>query len=125
MPIVKTLVLCVVCIVRLGTPAQAQAIPDTSHSPLDRWLGVPVQIKLDARERTKVDSLRISFAAESAKEDTKAKTSEERSAAVSKTRERIERFQRLVRDLLTPEQQRVFDQNLATAPRAVPRPARI
>jgi hypothetical protein len=109
-------------VVGLAIPARAQAVPDTSHSPVDRWLGVPVHIKLDEVERKKVDSLRISFAKESAMGDASAKTPEARMAAVSKTHERILRFQALVRDVLTAEQQSVFDRNLATAPRAAPRP---
>lgn len=77
---------------------------------IDRWLSRPTRIALTSEQRARIDSVRSRYAVERKAVDEVAKTQGEM-AAVLKMQQLDARYQKIVRALLTPEQQAVFDRN--------------
>lgn len=96
------------------TPAQQ------GSSAIDRWLSRPTPIVLTSEQRARVDSVRSRYAAERKAVSEAAKTQGEM-AVMLKMRALDAKYQKVVRALLTPEQQSVFDENVQSS-FAGPRP---
>jgi hypothetical protein len=89
--------------------SSAPATAQTREVAVDRWLTKPTVIALTPDQRTKVDSVRARFVAELSKIE--ADKSLNQMALVMKMRDVTDRYQKLVRQELTPAQQAAFDRN--------------
>lgn len=90
--------------------ASAPPAAQTREVAIDRWLTKPNVIELTPAQRTKVDSTRARFVAELSKIE--ADKSSNQMALVMQMRDVTDRYQKLVRQELTPAQQTVFDKNI-------------
>ncbi len=114
----------------IGVPHQALAIPKSNLSvitaaqqqstAIDQWLSRPTRIVLTSEQQARVDSVRLRYTAERKAVNEVAKTQGDL-AATLKMRDLDGKYQKIVRALLTPEQQTVFDKNVQ-AGFAGPRP---
>jgi periplasmic protein CpxP/Spy len=83
-------------------------------SPIDRVLQQPTAITLTADQQTKVDSLKKAMTDEQQAARTAA--GDDRQAMYGKMQEINKKYMDAVRALLTPEQQKTFDENVAAMP---------
>jgi hypothetical protein len=94
--------------------AQSQAVQRAAPTlAIDRWMTEPVEIKLTDSQRRSFDSLRVEFKKEDDKARTEAKSTSPKEA-VAVMSSLYSRYQRLVRRLLTPDQQKDFNANTGT-----------
>ena len=100
---------------RAGTTpnANSSSIMDSRQesTAIDRWLTHPIRIVLTRGQRVHLDTLRAAYSAERKTVSECAKTGGEM-AVVMRMQDLDSRYQKLVRALLTSEQQVVFDENL-------------
>jgi hypothetical protein len=100
---------------RAGTTpnANSSSIMDSQQesTAIDRWLTRPTRIVLTRGQRVRLDTLRAAYGAEQKAVSALAKTEGEM-AVVMRMQDLDSRYQKLVRALLTSEQQVVFDENL-------------
>lgn len=96
-------------VVATGTPAANKQVSET---PIDRWLSKPTAIEITPDQRKKVDSIKVAYAA-----DVNRAVTEERGngemAIVVRMGQLANVYRRIVRSVLTPTQQTIFDKNLA------------
>ncbi|OYV71692.1 MAG: hypothetical protein B7Z72_06380 [Gemmatimonadetes bacterium 21-71-4] len=85
-------------------------------SIIDRLLTQPTAITLTADQQKKVDSLKAAESGEMGKLREEMQNSDDRQAMFGKMREMNKKYQDALRALLTPEQQKTFDENLAAMP---------
>lgn len=78
---------------------------------IDRWLTRPTRIVLTKDQQVRVDTLRAKYAAERKAVNDVVKSQGEM-AAMFRMRDLDAKYQKLVRAILTPEQQAVFDENV-------------
>ena len=84
-------------------------------SMLDRALTQPTAITLTADQQKKVDSLKSAMSDEMSK--AREDAGDDRQAMFGKMQEINKKYEDAVRALLTPDQQKTFDENLAAMPR--------
>lgn len=84
-------------------------------SMLDRALTQPTAITLTADQQKKVDSLKSAMTDEMSK--AREDAGDDRQAMFGKMQEINKKYEDAVRALLTPDQQKTFDENLAAMPR--------
>lgn len=86
-------------------------------SAIDRWLTQPTAITLTADQQKKVDSLKTAMTAEQQKlfEDMRSGNGD-RSEMRSKMMDMQKKYEGAVKAVLTPEQQKTFDANVAAQP---------
>jgi hypothetical protein len=100
---------------RAGTTphANSSSIMDSRQesTAIDRWLTHPIRIVLTRGQQIRLDTLRAAYSAEQKAVSALAKTEGEM-AVVMRMQDLDSRYQKLVRALLTSEQQVVFDENL-------------
>jgi hypothetical protein len=94
-----------------GSTSFAAAKQQQESSAIDRWISHPTRIVLTRDQQERFDSLRVKYSVERKVVSEVAKTEGEM-GLVLKMRDLDSKFQRLVRALLTAEQQEVFDENL-------------
>jgi hypothetical protein len=114
----------------IAVPQQARTIPMANSSlitaaqqqttAIDRCLSRPTRIVLTIEQQGRVDSVRLKYETERKAVNEVARTQGDL-AATLKMRDLDAKYQKLVRALLTPEQQAVFDKNVQ-AGFAGPRP---
>lgn len=92
-----------------GVPVLTAA--QQASSAIDRWLSHPTRIVLTEDQQLRLDSVRVKYAAER-KVVSQAVKTEGEMAVVLKMQALDAKYQKLVRALLTPEQQVVFDKNI-------------
>lgn len=80
---------------------------------IDRWLAQPTAITLTADQQKKVDSLRTAMTGEQQKLREEMQAGGDRQEMFGKMRDLSKKYQDAVRALLTPEQQKTFDENIA------------
>ena len=105
----------------IAAPHQARTTPNANSSSImdsqqestaiDRWLTRPMRIVLTRGQQVRLDTLRAAYSAERKAVSELAKTEGEM-AVVMRMQDLDSRYQKLVRALLTSEQQGVFDENL-------------
>jgi hypothetical protein len=110
-----------IALLAIAAPHRAGTTPHASSSSImdsrqestaiDRWLTHPVRIVLTRGQRVRLDTLRAAYSAERKAVSELAKTEGEM-AVVMRMQDLDARYQKLVRALLTSEQQAVFDENL-------------
>lgn len=83
-------------------------------SMIDRLLTQPTAITLTADQQKKVDSLKTAQTAEMSA--AREAAGDDRQAMFGKMREINTKYEAAVRALLTPEQQKTFDENVAAMP---------
>lgn len=84
-------------------------------SMLDRVLTQPTAITLTADQQKKVDSLKSAMNDEMSK--AREAAGDDRQAMFGKMQEISKKYEDAVRGLLTPDQQKTFDENVAAMPR--------
>jgi hypothetical protein len=106
-------------------PAATGIAPRTQQttSDVDEWLTKPTTIVLSAEQRAHVDSIKVHYNAERRATMDAIRGSDDMNV-VLKTRELEGKYRKQVRDLLTPEQQTVFDKNIATQKFVLSKPGR-
>ena len=102
-----------------GTASVAAAQGGMGRGPrmsmIDRVLTQPTAITLTADQQKKVDSLKTALTEEQQKMRDDA--GDDRQAMFAKMQEINKKYEDAVRALLTPEQQKTFDENVAAMPR--------
>lgn len=93
-----------------GRPAVAAATQQVPVA-IDQWLSRPTRIVLTKAQQARLDTIRAKYVAERKAVNDVAK-SEGEMAAILKMRDLDGKYQKLVRALLTPRQQTVFDKNV-------------
>lgn len=78
---------------------------------MDRWIAQPTAITLTADQQKQFDSLKTAMTAEQQK--MREDASGDRQAMMNKFMEINEKYQDALRAILTPDQQKVFDDNVA------------
>jgi periplasmic protein CpxP/Spy len=81
---------------------------------IDRVLTQPTAITLTADQQTKVDSLKKAMTEEQS--SARESAGDDRQAMMGKFQELNKKYMDAVRGLLTPEQQKTFDENVAAMP---------
>ncbi len=101
-------------VVALGNayPAVGQGVPPTAapqerRTPIDAWLSTPDTIHLSVEQRKSVEDLKARFRSEF-----KQLRGEDEVAVVLQAKALHEKYQKLVRELLTPQQRPAFDRNV-------------
>ncbi|MDE3053123.1 MAG: hypothetical protein KGL38_14570 [Gemmatimonadota bacterium] len=85
-------------------------------SMIDRLLTQPTAITLTADQQKKVDSLKAAETEEMGKLREEMQNSDDRQAMFGKMRDLNKKYQDAVRALLTADQQKTFDENVAAMP---------
>lgn len=85
-------------------------------SIIDRLLTQPTAITLTADQQKKVDSLKAAQTDEMSKLREEMQNSDDRQAVFGKMQEMNKKYEDAVRALLTPDQQKTFDANVAAMP---------
>jgi Spy/CpxP family protein refolding chaperone len=80
---------------------------------IDRWLSQPTAITLTADQQKKVDSLKTAMTGEQQKLREEMQAGGDRQEMFGKMRELNKKYQDAIRGLLTPDQQKAFDENIA------------
>ncbi|MHB1863213.1 MAG: hypothetical protein ACYCVL_09615 [Gemmatimonadaceae bacterium] len=78
---------------------------------IDRWIAQPTAITLTADQQKKFDSLKTAMTGEQQKARDDA--GDDRQAMMGKFMEINKKYQEAVRAILTPDQQKTFDENVA------------
>lgn len=91
--------------------AQTTGEPKPAANAIDRWMTEPVVIRLSPDQQRRIDSLKVKFRAASDSVSDVGRQTRNPMAAVSGTLNLTSRYQTLVRNLLTAEQQQQFDKN--------------
>ena len=78
---------------------------------IDRWIAQPTAITLTADQQKKFDSLKTAMTGEQQKARDDA--GDDRQAMMGKMMEINKKYQEAVRGILTPDQQKTFDENVA------------
>ncbi len=78
---------------------------------IDRWIAQPTAITLTADQQKKFDSLKTAMTGEQQKARDDA--GDDRQAMMGKMMEISKKYQEAVRAILAPDQQKVFDENVA------------
>jgi hypothetical protein len=96
--------------------ANLSAITAAQQQPtvIDQWLSHPTRIVLTGEQQSRVDSVRSKYTVERKAVSEVAKTQGEM-AVILKMRDLDAKYQKIVRALLTPEQQAVFDKNVQSS----------
>ena len=81
---------------------------------IDRWLAQPTAITLTADQQKTVDSLKTAMTEE--QRSAREAGGDDRQAMMTKFQEINKKYMDAVRALLTPEQQKTFDENVAAMP---------
>ena len=92
-----------------------QSSPAQTRDPaadLEKWLTRPTLVRLGASQRKTVDSLKAAFAAES--KQLMGATNDEM-AIISRTGDLLVKYRRLIANILSDSQRRVYEDNLVAA----------
>ena len=103
------------CVALVGCAAPAaqeqgtEAVSEERRTPVDAWIARPHEIQLSTEQLEQVDELKTEYLAEFDEFG-----GDDKMAAVIQALELDTKYRELVRRLLTPEQQIVFDENVRT-----------
>lgn len=84
---------------------------------IDRWISQPTAITLTADQQKKFDSLKTAMTEESAKLREEMQSGGDMADMRTKMQTMNKKYEDAVRAMLTPEQQKVFDENIAAMAR--------
>jgi hypothetical protein len=97
------------CVAPAAQEQRAETVSEERRTPIDAWIARPHQIQLSTEQLDQVDELKTEYLAEFDKFG-----GDDKMAAVIQALELDTKYRELVRRLLTPEQQTVFDENVRT-----------
>jgi Spy/CpxP family protein refolding chaperone len=100
---------CALCLASAPAAAQGQRenASEERPTPIDIWISRPREIKLTSEQRDRVEELKTQYVVEFGELG-----GADEMAVVMQARALQTKYRKLVRDLLTPEQQAVFDENV-------------